>query len=155
MLGVLSLILSDAVGGSKGGATAAGAAGAAAAAEAAAAGSGGASPGGVLEALGGGALPWAAGGLALLALVETYRMAALWGEEDLERRAYPGDRFDPLGWTKAHQESAPPGVGVWAGWLGGAPGWLAGGWWWRRRDMTKRELDDMKSRELRNGRLAM
>jgi hypothetical protein len=34
-------------------------------------------------------------------------------------------------------------------------GWLAGGWWYSRREMTKVELLDMKSRELRNGRLAM
>ena len=31
----------------------------------------------------------------------------------------------------------------------------AGGWWWNRDDMTVRELDQMKSRELNNGRLAM
>ena len=31
----------------------------------------------------------------------------------------------------------------------------AGGWWWNRGDMTVRELDRMKSRELNNGRLAM
>lgn len=35
------------------------------------------------------------------------------------------------------------------------PGWLAGGWWFSRREMTEVELLDMKSRELRNGRLAM
>jgi hypothetical protein len=39
--------------------------------------------------------------------------------------------------------------------VGGLPGWLAGGWWYSRREMTEVELLDMKSRELRNGRLAM
>ena len=33
--------------------------------------------------------------------------------------------------------------------------WSAGGWWWNRDDMTVRELDRMKTRELNNGRLAM
>jgi hypothetical protein len=60
-----------------------------------------------------------------------------------------------MGLTKARRDGAPPGLGVWASWLGGLPGWLAGGWWWSQRDMTRRELDSMKSRELRNGRLAM
>jgi hypothetical protein len=66
-----------------------------------------------------------------------------------------GDRFDVLGWTKPHQQGAPPALGVWASWLGGALGWAAGGWWWGRRDITRDELDAMKWRELRNGRLAM
>jgi hypothetical protein len=44
---------------------------------------------------------------------------------------------------------------LWASWVGGLPGWLAGGWWYSRREMTEVELLDMKSRELRNGRLAM
>jgi hypothetical protein len=37
----------------------------------------------------------------------------------------------------------------------GGAGERAGGWWWNRGDMTVRELDRMKSRELNNGRLAM
>ena len=60
-----------------------------------------------------------------------------------------------MGLTKPRRRGAPAGVGVWAPWLGGALGWLAGGWWWAQRDMTRGELDAMKARELRNGRLAM
>jgi hypothetical protein len=40
-------------------------------------------------------------------------------------------------------------------WVGGLPGWLAGGWWYSRREVTEVELFDKKSRELCNGRLAM
>ncbi|KAI8465291.1 MAG: hypothetical protein J3K34DRAFT_437637 [Monoraphidium minutum] len=146
MLGVLALIVADAAGPARGPA-AAGAAGAAA----------GGAGGGFWALWGGGgaALPWAVAALVLFAIVETYRMAALWWEEDMERRAYPGNRFDPMGLTKPRRDGAPPGLAVWAPWLGGALGWLAGGWWWAQRDMTESQLDDMKARELRNGRLAM
>lgn len=74
-----------------------------------------------------------------------------------------GKRFDVLGLTrpKTPAAAAPgepeqlPGFGVFAPWLGGLAGWLAGGWWFERREMTQVELMEMKSRELRNGRLAM
>jgi hypothetical protein len=65
-----------------------------------------------------------------------------------------------LGFTQPSQQQAaqqqePPGLGLWASWVGGLPGWVAGGWWYSRREMTEVELLDMKSRELCNGRLAM
>jgi hypothetical protein len=34
--------------------------------------------------------PWGVVVLLLLAFIETYRLAALWDEEDFEKRAYPG-----------------------------------------------------------------
>lgn len=34
--------------------------------------------------------PWGVVVLLSLAFIETYRMAALWDEEDFEQRAYPG-----------------------------------------------------------------
>lgn len=73
-----------------------------------------------------------------------------------------GKRFDVLGLTrpkatptKAGEPEALPGFGVFAPWLGGLPGWLAGGWWFEQQEMTQVQLMEMKSRELRNGRLAM
>lgn len=73
-----------------------------------------------------------------------------------------GKRFDVLGFTRPKTTSSKPGeaeklpgFGVFAPWLGGLPGWLAGGWWFEQREMTQVELNEMKSRELRNGRLAM
>jgi len=73
-----------------------------------------------------------------------------------------GKRFDVLGFTRpkttASKPDEPeqlPGFGVFAPWLGGLAGWLAGGWWFQQREMTQVELMEMKSRELRNGRLAM
>ena len=47
------------------------------------------------------------------------------------------------------------GLGVFSSWLGGLPGWLSGGWWLEKRNKTEREVNDLKSRELSNGRLAM
>jgi hypothetical protein len=73
-----------------------------------------------------------------------------------------GKKFDVLGFTrpktvssKAGESETLPGFGVFAPWLGGITGWLAGGWWFEQREMTQLELMEMKSRELRNGRLAM
>jgi hypothetical protein len=73
-----------------------------------------------------------------------------------------GKKFDVLGFTRPKTTSSKPdepeqlpGFGVFAPWLGGLAGWLAGGWWFEQREMTQVELMDMKSRELRNGRLAM
>lgn len=34
--------------------------------------------------------PWGFVLLLFLALLETYRLAALWGEEDVDKRVYPG-----------------------------------------------------------------
>uniref|UniRef100_A0A383VI24 Chlorophyll a-b binding protein, chloroplastic n=1 Tax=Tetradesmus obliquus TaxID=3088 RepID=A0A383VI24_TETOB len=108
------------------------------------------------------AAPWGAVLLLSLALIESYRLAALWGEQDFEKRTYPGRWFDFLGFTgrpakqqQPAEQQQPPGLGLWASWVGGLPGWLAGGWWYSRREMTEVELLDMKSMELRNGRLAM
>ncbi|KAF6263403.1 chlorophyll a/b-binding protein domain-containing protein [Scenedesmus sp. NREL 46B-D3] len=106
------------------------------------------------------AAPWGLVLLLSLGLIESYRLAALWDEDDFEKRTYPGRWFDFLGFTRPSQQPAaeqqePPGLGLWASWVGGLPGWLAGGWWYSRREMTEVELLDMKSRELRNGRLAM
>lgn len=47
------------------------------------------------------------------------------------------------------------GLGVFSSWLGGLPGWLSGGWWLERKNKTEREVNDLKSKELSNGRLAM
>lgn len=106
--------------------------------------------------------PWGVVALLCLGLIETYRLAALWDEDDFEKRAYPGKKFDVLGFTRPKTTSSKPdepeqlpGFGVFAPWLGGLAGWLAGGWWFEQREMTQVELMDMKSRELRNGRLAM
>jgi hypothetical protein len=101
--------------------------------------------------------PWGIVLLLSLALLETYRMAALWDEDDFEKRTYPGKRFDILGFTAPSktEDEQPPGLGVWSSWVGGVPGWLAGGWWFDRKEMTETQLMEMKSRELRNGRLAM
>jgi hypothetical protein len=100
------------------------------------------------------------GGLLVLglALIDSYRLTSLWqpAEEDLEERVYPGKRFDFLGITRpAKPDEPPPGIGVFSSWVGGFTGWLLGGWWWQRKGLTDRELMDLKSKELRNGRLAM
>lgn len=47
------------------------------------------------------------------------------------------------------------GLGVFSSWLGGLPGWLSGGWWLEKKNKTEREVNDLKSKELSNGRLAM
>lgn len=36
--------------------------------------------------------PWGIVLLLSLALIETYRMATLWGEEDVDKRVYPGNQ---------------------------------------------------------------
>ncbi len=101
--------------------------------------------------------PWAAVLALLVALIETYRMTALWDEEDVDSRVYPGKQFDVLGVTKGSGsgDGPPPGLGVYSAWVGGVAGWLLGGWWFQRRGMTEQQLLDMKTRELRSGRLAM
>ena len=73
-----------------------------------------------------------------------------------------GKKFDVLGFTRPKTTTSSPGepeqlpgFGVFAPWLGGLAGWLAGGWWFSQREMTQVELLEMKARELRNGRLAM
>eukprot|EP00879_Flechtneria_rotunda_P000404 GHRR01000498.1.p1 GENE.GHRR01000498.1~~GHRR01000498.1.p1 ORF type:complete len:283 (+),score=59.09 GHRR01000498.1:120-968(+) len=102
--------------------------------------------------------PWGFVFLLSAGFIESYRMAALWGEDDVEKRTYPGKRFDVLGLTASNRQKPddePPGLGVYASWIGGLPGWLAGGWWFDKREMTEVELLDMKNKELRNGRLAM
>jgi hypothetical protein len=101
-------------------------------------------------------LPWGALLFAVLALLETYRLAATWGETDPDKRVYPGKQFDPLGFTRPREpEAAPPGLGVLAPWVGGLAGWLLGGWWWQKPELTEQEYFNLKSSELRNGRLAM
>jgi hypothetical protein len=79
-----------------------------------------------------------------------------------QRRAPPtrpparaGKQFDVLGVTRGRQQGRPPGLGVFASWLGGLPGWLAGGWWWQQRELTQGQLEELKTREIKNGRLAM
>ena len=47
------------------------------------------------------------------------------------------------------------GLGIFSSWLGGLPGWLSGGWYLERGNKTEREVNDLKSKELSNGRLAM
>lgn len=70
-------------------------------------------------------------------------------------RTYPGKQFDVLGVTKEHQHGPPPGLGVYSAWVGGVVGWLLGGWWFQQKDMTEQELLELKTKELKNGRLAM
>lgn len=53
------------------------------------------------------------------------------------------------------QDPAAPGLGVYSSWLGGLPGWLSGAWWFEKREMTKRQVSDMKRTELSSGRVAM
>lgn len=91
-------------------------------------------------------------------------------KENADADADAGKRFDILGLARKsmprtsdagadnqqdEEPPPPPRLAVFASWLGGLPGWLAGGWWWERREMTEEELLTMKSKELRNGRLAM
>lgn len=66
---------------------------------------------------------------AVIGLLETYRMAALWGERDLEARLYPGRAFDPLGLASERALGQEPiaGAAVLSPWIGGWAGWLAGG----------------------------
>jgi hypothetical protein len=64
------------------------------------------------------------------------------------------------GWGFTHsgldaQEEPAPGLGVYSSWLGGLPGWLSGAWWFEKRDMTQRQISNMKTTELSSGRLAM
>lgn len=85
--------------------------------------------------------------------VEAYRAAYNMAHTDEapDERVYPARRLDML---PSRAEDAP-GVGVFASWLGGVPGWLSGGWWMARRSMSVQQFEDMKARELSNGRLAM
>jgi hypothetical protein len=57
-----------------------------------------------------------------------------------------GKKFDVLGLTRPKTTSSGkqgeepeqlPGFGVFAPWLGGLAGWLAGGWWFEQREMTQ------------------
>lgn len=98
-------------------------------------------------------LPVAVVILVAVGSVEAYRAAynATHADEAPDERVYPARRLDML---PGRAEDAP-GVGVFASWLGGVPGWLSGGWWMSRRGMSVQQFEDMKARELSNGRLAM
>lgn len=91
--------------------------------------------------------------LVAIGSVEAYRAAynLTHTDEAPDERVYPARRLDML---PDRAENAP-GVGVFASWLGGLPGWISGGWWLTRRGMSVQQFEDMKARELSNGRLAM
>lgn len=92
--------------------------------------------------------------LVAIGSVEAYRGAynASHAEEAPDERVYPAQR---LGNINHQPPEKAPGVGVFASWLGGLPGWLSGGWWLSQRSMSIKDFEDMKQRELSNGRLAM
>lgn len=92
--------------------------------------------------------------------LEIYRVQSILQGRDLNSRVYPGGKqFDPLGLAKrqpaGQKEPDSPGLGVFSSWLGGLPGWLSGGWWLEKRNKTESEVNDLKTKELSNGRLAM
>ena len=90
---------------------------------------------------------------------EAYRAAAAaqLRRQDLDARVYPGLRRLLLRWQRGGggSSSSGPGLGVFAAWLGGLPGWLSGGWWYERRELTRREMESRKEAEIKHGRLAM
>ncbi len=92
--------------------------------------------------------------LVAIGSVEAYRGAynASHTEEAPDERVYPAQR---LGNLNQQPPDKAPGVGVFASWLGGLPGWLSGGWWLSQPSMSIKDFEDMKARELSNGRLAM
>jgi hypothetical protein len=105
--------------------------------------------------------PFALTLLLAIGALEAYRGAYNRTIRDPNRRIYPGRRFNPLGLAEREPSSisgkggAAPGLGVFAAWLGGLPGWMSGGWWLERREPTERDVVEMKTKELNNGRLAM
>eukprot|EP01023_Acetabularia_acetabulum_P033222 TRINITY_DN3109_c0_g2_i6.p1 TRINITY_DN3109_c0_g2~~TRINITY_DN3109_c0_g2_i6.p1 ORF type:complete len:167 (-),score=37.64 TRINITY_DN3109_c0_g2_i6:341-841(-) len=100
-------------------------------------------------------LPVSAFLLTILSVFEAGRLPTTVAGKNPEKRVYPGKNFDFLGITKKHQTEKPFGLGIFSSWVGGYVGWLAGGWWFQVGDMTEGELENMKQKELNNGRLAM
>ncbi|KAK9815413.1 hypothetical protein WJX72_003252 [[Myrmecia] bisecta] len=102
-------------------------------------------------------LPYSLAALLAVGAFETVRGAKRASQPDVNSRIYPGKSFDPLGLAKPRRQGkeAAPGLGVWSAWLGGLPGWLSGGWWLEQQDRTVKEVEELKTKELKNGRLAM
>ena len=85
---------------------------------------------------------------ALLAVAEVYRARVAARQVDADKRIYPGAPLPP---ARAGDGGAqrPAPLSVYSSWLGGVPGFLAGGWQLGARRSTLKEL---KTRELNYGR---
>ena len=81
------------------------------------------------------------------------------GKQARRRRMHPGGVwFDALGICASPSPAQDaPARSVFASWaMSGAAAWLLmGGWWWSRAPLAPAAQDELRSHELRAGRLAM